>query len=142
MADIGLGCSLKYAATSVTSAAGFTTSAATSVTYLRSLTPPVADAEDLDVTTLDSSGSAAEYTAGLIDNGEVGFRRLYDQTVSNTLRGLAGTTYSWLLSLPAGTMYFQGYINRPTIPEITPGGLVEEEYSLKVSGGVTFATSA
>ncbi len=139
---IGLGATLKYAETDVTNASSFTTSNSTAISNIRSLTPPAAEVEDIDVTTLDSSGNAREFIPGLIDYGELSFVHEYDETERDTLQGFIRTQKSWLLTLPGdSTLYFQGYIKRIGIPEITHDGLVTDEFTIKIDGPVTFETA-
>lgn len=94
-----------------------TTSTGTmSIAYLRNIDGPSAEINDVDTTTLDSTGGFRTFIAGLIDGGEVSCQMIYDPSVEShkTLgtRFKARTLHTYTITHPSTTAgaAFSGYI--------------------------------
>ena len=124
-----------------------TTSTGTlSIAYCRNIDGPSADINDVDTTTLDSTGGFRTFIAGLIDGGEVTTELMYDPTVEShkTLgtRFKARTLHTWTITDPttAAGSAFSGYIKSMS-RAIPLDDVVTCSVTFKVSGNPGYTSS-
>lgn len=107
------------------------------------------EAEEIDVTTLDSPDGAMEYIQGAKDSGEfaVELNNVYDGTVT-TLNSIfdAGETRSWTIGFMASdgttseaTLDLDAFVKARAYGESTPDGLDKVTFTLRVSGAPVYA---
>lgn len=124
-----------------------TTSTGTmSIAYIRSISGPNSDINDVDTTTLDTTGGCRTFIAGLIDAGEVTCELAYDPSVEShkTLgtRFKARTAHTYTITDPSTTSgsAFTGYIKSMS-REIPLDDMITCSVGFKVSGNPGYATS-
>ncbi|MBA2627186.1 MAG: hypothetical protein H0U85_04185 [Gemmatimonadales bacterium] len=126
---------------------GATPEVFTTIAEVKSITPPQADADDVDVTHMESPGRSREFIQGLTNPGEASFEVNWipDDPTQDHLTGLladqqAGTVRNWQIVLPAGllTWGFRGYVKKFN-PDIPTDKELKASVTIKVSGASTFA---
>lgn len=124
-----------------------TTSTGTlSIAYIRSISGPNSSINDVDTTTLDSTGGFRTFIAGLIDGGEVTCELVYDPSVEShkTLgtRYKARTSQAYTITHPSTTSNsaFTGYI-KSLSREIPLDDVVTCTVGFKVTGNPGFISS-
>lgn len=114
--------------------------------YVRSVSGPSATVDDVDTTTLDSTGGFRTFIAGLIDGGEVEMELVYDPSVAShaTLgtRFKARTAHTYTITHPSTTSNapFSGYIKGMS-REIPLDDVVTCTVTFKVSGNPGYISS-
>lgn len=117
-----------------------------SIGYIRSISGPSAAINDVDTTTLDSTGGFRTFIPGLIDGGEVTCDMLYDPSIEShkTLgtRFKARTSATYTITDPSTTAgaAFTGYI-KGLSREIPLDDVITCSVTFKVSGNPGYATS-
>lgn len=100
------------------------------------------EAEEVDVTTLDSPGGNKEFVQGSKDNGsvEVEANNVYDgqaEIIDSIFD--SGETRTWIVGYTSGaTLTFDAYISARTFGEATPDGLDRVNFTLRVTGKPTY----
>lgn len=123
-----------------------TSTGVVSIAYIRSISGPNADINDVDTTTLDSTGGFRTFIAGLIDGGEVTCELMYDpsveshKTLGTRFKSRSAATYTITHPSTTSTSAFTGYIKSMS-REIPLDDVVTCTVGFKVSGNPGFATS-
>ena len=89
--------------------------------------------------------TAKEFLPTVLEGGEPTFTCSYSgiDTTMMALLGyfLAGTMLFWTLTLPDGSMFkFAGFLTGAPLSGIEQETYIETEFTLKISGGITFTT--
>lgn len=102
------------------------------------------EAEELDVTTLESTGGYREYIQGFRDSGEVEISGYHD--ASDTGQAAVRTAFAsgakgaFLVSFPDGTdVTFSGFIKSHTLGAAEVDGAIGFGAVIRISGAVTVA---
>ena len=117
-----------------------------SIAYIRSISGPNADINDVETTTLDSTGGFRTFIAGLIDGGEVTAELIYDPSVEShkTLgtRFKARTLATYTITDPSTTAgsAFSAYV-KSMGREIPLDDVITCSVGFKVSGNPGYTTS-
>lgn len=104
------------------------------------------EAEEVDVTTLDSPGGNMEFVQGSTDNGtvEVEANNVYDgqaEIIDSVFA--AGTTREWVVTYNGGaTLTFNAYISGRAFGEATTDGLDKVNFTLRVTGQPVYAEAS
>ena len=107
--------------------------------HITSIGEQASEAEEIDVTTLDSPNRAKEFIQGAKDAGsiEVSLNNCFDGQVE-ALKAVyaSGAVRSWVETFPddAGTLTYSGYISALTFGEATPDGLLSVNITIRLSG--------
>ena len=118
----------------------------TTVAEVMDITPPQAEADDIEATHMESPGRRKEYIQGLIDGGEATFQLNWipDNPTHDHITGLkalqrSGETVPWRLRLPDDVLIwnFPAYV-KSFNPEIPVGDKMTASVTLKVTGDETF----
>ena len=110
------------------------------LTSIGEITP---DSEELDATTLDSSGGYREFIQGFKDSGEVtlsGYYNKADLGQQELITGYGtGTVSQVVITFPnsAGGASFQAYVKSFTLGSADVDGIVGFGATLRISGAVT-----
>lgn len=109
------------------------------LTSIGEITP---DSEELDVTTLDSTGGYREYLQGFKDSGELEVEGYHDGNDAGqaALRAAydSGQAGAVKITFPDGTQVaFSGYVKAHTIGAAEVDGAVGFGATFRISGGVT-----
>lgn len=105
------------------------------------------EAEEIDVTTLDSPNRAKEYIQGAKDAGSISVEtnNCFDAQVT-TLYSVyqSGDVREWTIAYPddAATVTFSGYISTFTFGEASTDGLVTVNFDIRTSGLPVYSESA
>jgi hypothetical protein len=137
----------KYAAKGVTFGYG---SPLTTVANVKSISGPKLSAEQIDVTTHDSSGSYREFVQSFKDSGEVSLNLVYDpsDTTQGNSTGLlslfnsgAVTAFaiSYPMTSPVKKLTFSGIVTGYDWGNAEISSALEATVMIKVSGAVTLA---
>ncbi len=116
------------------------------IAHITSIGEQGSEAEEIDVTTLDSPNRSKEFIQGAKDPGsvEVAVNNCFDGQVE-TLRSVyqSGAVRTWIETYPddAGTLTYTGYISALKFGEATPDGLVAANFTIRLSGEPTYAES-
>ena len=111
----------------------------TVIGHITSIGEQASEAEEIDVTTLDSPNRSKEFIQGAKDPGsvEVTVNNMFDGQVAK-LKALyaSGDVRTWIETYPddAGTLTYTGYISALTFGEATPDGLVTATFTIRLSG--------
>ena len=109
------------------------------IAHITSIGEQSSEAEEIDVTTLDSPNRSKEFIQGAKDPGsiEVAVNNCFDGQVE-TLRSVyqSGAVREWVETYPddAGTLTYNGYISALKFGEATPDGLVTANFTIRLSG--------
>lgn len=111
--------------------------------HLQSIGEQATEAEEIDVTTLDSPNGAKEFIQGAKDAGsiEIVANNCGDGQVE-ALKSVfgSGTKRSWIETYPNGaTLEFDAYIASFNFGEATTDGLMTISLSLRLSGEPTYS---
>ena len=107
--------------------------------HITSIGEQASEAEEIDVTTLDSPNRAKEFIQGAKDAGsiEVSLNNCFDGQVE-TLKAVyaSGEVRQWVETFPddAGSLTYNGYISALTFGEATPDGLLSVNITIRLSG--------
>ena len=107
--------------------------------HITSIGEQASEAEEIDVTTLDSPNRAKEYIQGAKDSGsiEVALNNCFDGQVA-ALKAVyaSGDVRQWVETFPddAGTLTYSGYISSLKFGEATPDGLLSVNITIRLSG--------
>lgn len=116
----------------------------TVIAHITSIGEQAAEAEEIDVTTLDSPNRSKEFIQGAKDPGsvEVSVNNMFDGQVAK-LRSLfaSGETRTWIETYPddKGTLTYTGYISALTFGEATPDGLLSVNFTIRLTGDPEYA---
>lgn len=114
------------------------------IAHITSIGEQSSEAEEIDVTTLDSPNRSKEFIQGAKDPGsiEVAVNNCFDGQVE-TLRSVyqSGAVREWVETYPddAGTLTYSGYISALKFGEATPDGLVTANFTIRLSGEPVYA---
>lgn len=114
------------------------------IAHITSIGEQSSEAEEIDVTTLDSPNRSKEFIQGAKDPGsiEVAVNNCFDGQVE-TLRSVyqSGAVRQWVETYPddAGTLTYSGYISALKFGEATPDGLVTANFTIRLSGEPVYA---
>lgn len=97
--------------------------------------------EKVEVTVL--TDNVKKYIAGLGDSGQdLAFKFLYEKTQFESLAGMAGTSYSWKVTMPDGvTGTFNG-VPAVKFDSASPNNAVTYTLTVIVESEITFSTGA
>ena len=126
-------------------------SADTVLAHLTSIGEQSTEAEEIDVTTLDSPNGAKEYIQGAKDPGtvEISANNCFDGQVS-IIEALfeSGAIRTWKETYPTtpdgtvGTLTYTGYVSAFTYGEATTDGLASITFSIRLSGQPVYEEEA
>ena len=110
-----------------------------SLTSIGEITP---DSEELDATTLDSSGGYREFLQGFKDSGEVTLSGYYDKADAGQQELITGygngEAKAVVITFPnSGGATFQAYVKSFTLGAADVDGIVGFGATLRISGVVT-----
>lgn len=114
------------------------------IAHITSIGEQASEAEEIDVTTLDSPNRAKEYIQGAKDAGtvEVAVNNCFDGQIA-ALKAVyaSGEVRTWIETFPddAGTLTYTGYISSFKFGEATPDGLVSANITIRLSGDPVYA---
>lgn len=114
------------------------------IAHITSIGEQASEAEEIDVTTLDSPNRSKEFIQGAKDPGsiEVAVNNCFDGQVEK-LRAVyqSGAVRNWVETYPdgKGTLSYEGYISALKFGEATPDGLVTANFTIRLSGEPTYA---
>lgn len=112
--------------------------------HITSIGEQASEAEEIDVTTLDSPNRAKEYIQGAKDSGsvEVAVNNCFDGQVE-ALKAVyaSGAVRNWVETFPddKGTLSYSGYISSLKFGEATPDGLLSVNITIRLSGDPVYA---
>jgi len=133
-------------ATSLTMVKAGSEAADTVIAHITSIGEQTSEAEEIDVTTLDSPNRSKEFIQGAKDPGsvEVAINNCSDGQIE-TLNAVfqAGTVRTWTETYPddSGTLTYTGYISAFTFGEATPDGLLTANMTIRLTGQPTYSES-
>ncbi|MEM6560041.1 MAG: phage tail tube protein [Planctomycetota bacterium] len=106
------------------------------------ITPPKAEADDIDVTHMTSPEQWKEYEAGWADGGEVEFTVQFDKSQTSAVFGLFRQNKGYEITFSDGSTWgITGYI-KAFGDEIDREGIVTTTLTIKVSGKPAFSPAA
>lgn len=114
------------------------------IAHITSIGEQASEAEEIDVTTLDSPNRSKEFIQGAKDPGsvEVSVNNMFDGQVAK-LRQLYsdGTVRQWVETYPdeKGTLTYSGYISALNFGEATPDGLLSVTFTIRLTGDPVYA---
>lgn len=109
------------------------------IAHITSIGEVSSEAEEIDVTTLDSPNRAKEFIQGAKDSGsiEVAINNCFDGQVA-ALKAVyaSGEVRKWIETFPdeKGTLTYEGYISALKFGEATPDGLLSATITIRLSG--------
>lgn len=112
--------------------------------HLQSIGDQASEAEEIDVTTLDSPGGNKEFIQGSKDAGSVDVvaNNVFDGQ-AETLQSLfnSGTVEEWTEAYPdaAGTLTYSGYLSKFGFGEATTDGLATVMFTIRLTGTPVYA---
>ena len=121
----------------------------TNLAYVRSIEGPNVAGDEVESTTLDTTGNYREFVPTLIDPGDLTAEIVWDpeSTGTNThvlLTGLltARTVTNWKVTLPSSkTCLFAGWV-KSFSPSIPVDDLITASVTIRATSGVTWPTTA
>lgn len=118
----------------------------TVLAHIASIGEQATEAEEVDVTTLDSPGGNKEFVQGAKDPGSVDLEinNLFDGQVE-VLKAIfdAGTVRSWTETFKTGnTLAYDAYISAFKFGEATTDGLHKVSLTLRVTGAPVYTEAA
>jgi len=116
----------------------------TVISHITSIGEQSSEAEEIDVTTLDSPNRAKEYIQGAKDPGTI------EVSVNNCFDGEAAQMYAvyqsgderdWVITYPddKATLSFSGFVSTFTHGEATTDGLATYGMTIRLTGEPTYA---
>lgn len=122
------------------------TFATTEIGSLSSIGEVGGDADEIDVTTLDSTGGYKEFLQGFKDSGEVALSGYLaagkNQDDLITAFG-AGTASDCEIEFPSGTtLTFSGYVKSYKVGPAEVNGAIGFSASIRITGAVTFTEAS
>ncbi len=121
----------------------------TAVAEIVSFESPSLEADEVDVTNLDSAARLKEYLSGMIEPGEVGMEMNFLPTniTQNATVGIiadqaAGTVKNWQIlfsDLGGSTVTFAGFVKSFSPGTIDASGALRASATIKVSGTLIWA---
>jgi len=103
------------------------------------------ESDEIDVTTLDSTGGFKEYIAGFLDAGEVplaGKIKSESNMEDMLALALAQTVESWKVEFPGGSTWeFEGFVKSWKEGESTVEGVREFNGSLRITGAPDYTAA-
>lgn len=94
--------------------------------------------DDLDATSMDSTGGAREYVPGLLDFGSLQIDYLFvpEATGQQALVAMGRVSVNWKITLPddAGEITFKGHVSDPSTLNLPMDKLGTRTVKIKVSG--------
>ena len=117
-----------------------------SVPEVNSITPPAPDREDIDVTSLDTSGGYREYIQGFRTAGEFTFKGNFipgNAVQASLITAFSSeNTYGWKILLPTAAVLcsFQGQVKSFKPSGMEPGQQLQFECTVKVTGAITWGS--
>jgi hypothetical protein len=119
-----------------------TSTSYTTIADVKSITMPSMEVTDVDITNLDSANYTKEFTAGLIDPGEISFTVSYDESQSNTLYGLLRQSKKFRVTATDSATYaVAGYVKTFGFPQVESESELTNEMVIKVNGAPTVTTN-
>lgn len=112
--------------------------------HLQSIGEQATEAEEIDVTTLDSPNGSKEFIQGAKDPGsvEVVANNVFDGQVAK-LQSIftSGAVEEWTEAYPAaaGTLTYSAYMSAFTFGEATTDGLATVSFTLRLTGAPTYS---
>jgi predicted secreted protein len=115
----------------------------TAIAEVTNLGGPTMTKEQIEVTSLDSTGGYREYIPGFRDGGEVTLSMNFTRAGYILLKAAfdGETTDNYKITVPspnAITFDFAAFISNLSAPNATPDGAIAAEVTLKVDGQVTY----
>lgn len=113
-----------------------------------SIGAPEVEAEEIEITALDSPNGAKEYMSGGLDAGSIEVeiqtkKENEDQLVKLASLFEAGETRSWEIGYPTGAkLTFDAFVSKFSYGEVTPEDLLKYSITLRLSGKPTYAKSS
>lgn len=123
------------------------TSGSTTIGKLTSIGEINQTADEVDITTLESTGAYREYLQGYKDAGTLDVSGLYapgdsSQQAFNTLY-LSGETVEWTITFPdKSTLTFEGFVSGVNYGPIEVDGVPGFGGTIRLTGPVTASTAA
>lgn len=138
---------IKSVGTTLKVASGTGSSSSATVGKLKSIGAINPTADEIDVTTLDSSGGYKDYLQGFKDGGEVsceGFLAYGDAGQAQVVTLFdSGDKKTWTVEYPDGTKAsFSAYVKGYTIGDAAVDGAVNFALNLRVCGAVTITAAS
>jgi len=107
-----------------------------------SVTPPSPEADDIDVSNMDSEEQFKEFEPGWADGGEVEMSIQFDADQASTVYGMFRQKAGYRVTFSNGAKWgVSGYI-KSYGDEVEREGIVTTSIKIKVSGKPTFAKAA
>lgn len=117
----------------------------TAIAQVESVTDPDLKVTEVKMSNLDSASATHEWFPGMIETGHFGLKLVMTKTQLSTLIGyLVGRfIYHYKLTFSDGSNYvFLAFVSEKTGAAIQlDGEAIMQEFKLKITGPVTFATS-
>jgi len=118
----------------------------TVIAHITSIGEQAGEAEEIDVTTLDSPNRSKEFIQGAKDPGsvEVAANNCFDGQVAKLLALYeSGTTRTWVEAYPdsTATLTYTGYISTFTHGEATTDGLCTVNFTIRLTGEPVYSES-
>jgi len=121
----------------------------TAIAEVTSADPPSSEADDVEVTNLDSPNRTKEYIQGMIEAGEASLEMNFlpgdatqDATTGLIADHAAGTVKNWQMEFSdaaSTTVTFPGYVKRFDPGPVTPSGALTASCVIKVTGPEVWA---
>jgi hypothetical protein len=106
------------------------------------ITPPAPEAEEIDISTMDSEEQWKEVTAGWADGGEVEVTARYDKAKNAAVYALFRADKAYQVEFSDGSTWsFNGFLKKIG-NEVERQGIVTIKLTLRVSGKPVFAAAA
>lgn len=114
----------------------------TAVAKVIDITPPNVEADDIDVSTMDSPDQFKEFTASWADGGECELTIQFSKQENGTIYSLFRADKAFKIEFSDGSNWtFNGYI-KAFGNEVDREGVITTPITIKVSGRPTFTAAA
>lgn len=102
------------------------------------------EADEVDVTTMDSTNGWKEFLAGLKDAGSMTLTLVFEAAnYAKILAAFAGTAEAWTITLPEGSTFVcTGWIKSAGNMSVPVEGRIENTATLRWSGEPTFTAGS
>lgn len=112
------------------------------IAQVANITPPQSEADDVEVEDLDPTDGYKHFLPGLLDGGEVSLTLNFDGKNAGHQNLLSDhqsrVVKNFRIVLPDGTTWaFPAYVKSFSPSEISAGGVIQAEVTLKVTGKPT-----